>query len=279
LQSEATAVDVNDFDDVKTKSKESDLGITVSGESGDDFYEFGICGKYIPLQEVTLVEGAEASGKTTLICGIMAHGSVGYSEIVGEHFEPYNSLIITSEQRPGAVKRRVQKLGGDPNRVFVMKSTIALDGDTLKKIEAEIVKRKIKLFVIDPGMDYRPNYVNENSRSAVRNWIGTIQEVAERTNSACIFVNHFAKFVRGKDMTDLGANNGGMKSRARSSLLVFTDPDNISYKAVIHARGNIDHAPERPFAYYWTPEGRIKWVSPGWAETGFIEDKVLKARK
>lgn len=254
-------------------------GITLDKADPNRQMEYGICGNYIPCQELTLVEGTASSGKTTLLLGIAANGSNGYCKIMETQILPFRTLYIGKEQRPESLRRRFDQFGGRGEFFEASEFVGDLNSEYLTKLEKKIVRGDFKMIILDPIWEFVPDSVTEASRRSVQKWLTPLQQITERTHCSICMVNHFAKVMQGKPVTEMGYCNSALLSRARSHLAVFTNPNNFSERTVWHGRGHMENKIQPAFGFSWNSSDLIEWIKPGWAETDFIEDLVKGVRK
>lgn len=241
--------------------------------------KYGICGKYVPLQELTLIEGTAGEGKTTLVIAIASGGSVGKCLLTQEDVEPFKTLILTTEGRGGAYHKRAKEFRGDPSMISIEQSDTILDKKGIDTVFGCMVDRGFKLLVLDPVWDYKPGDVNILDENQTAAWAKTIQRRAEKHNVAVILVNHFAKFMAGKQMHELGRHNGGLYRKARSGICVFTDPENKRLKAMRHSKPNFEGGWLVNLGMEWNRCGLMEFYRPGEVEDGFIDDFMKGKRK
>ena len=139
-------------------------------------------------------------------------------------------------------------MGGDPNRLHVLKGTRAnVDGETVKgsislsdtgTLRDAIRKTGAKLFVVDPLQSFFGVNVDWNHANQTRPVMDGIGTLIDEERVAALFVRHGTKATGGK-ATAKGLGSVDMTGAARSSLLAGVLPDDDKQWALIHFVTNI----------------------------------------
>lgn len=193
----------------------------------------------IPRGMLTLLEGIEGEGKSTVLCAIAAAVTCGKG-VDGMVFDkgPGNVLWLSAEDSPGHVlKPRLLAAGADPLRVFVCGEAFSFDEDGARLVEEMAERRRPDLIVIDPVFAYADG--DPSKGEYARRVTNRLKEIAERFNCAIVMVRHVGKSKGMGDPRAAGLYSIEWRAAARSVLLCGSDPDNPQIKALTQSKNNL----------------------------------------
>lgn len=228
---------------------------TPIGDFEDVVPEFGIMGMYIRAGQLNLLDAPGGSGKTTLVLSIAAAGSEGRDVISGDPIEPFKTLLFTTEDDPGELKKVYFEFGGKSEYLHVIERPIDLRGENLDYLKKKFQDEGFKLAVFDPLLTYMPGGANVNDPAAVNHFLSGIRRVAMETRTAVLAIRHFKKGAKYSDFNEMGAGSMQFRDTCRSQLVIVDHPDAVDerhlqgVKVVIHAKGSMQVARQPAFGY------------------------------
>ncbi len=193
----------------------------------------------IPRGMLTLLEGIEGEGKSTVLCAIAAAVTCGKG-IEGMIFDrgPGMVLWLSAEDSPGHVlKPRLLAAGADPSRVFVVGEAFTFDDAGAQLVAEMVERRKPDLVVIDPIFAFTDG--DPNKGEVARRVTNRLKEIAEKFNCAIVLVRHVGKSKGLGDPRAAGLYSIEWRAAARSVLLCGSDPDNPHDKALTQHKNNL----------------------------------------
>jgi len=194
---------------------------------------------YLPIGKITLLEGDPESGKSYLSLGIAAHVTTGkglpaYGTQPTERKAPRNVVLLTGEDGTAdTVVPRFLKIGGDPGRVFQVKSILQTQGnkdvelsitlDAVMHLESALKDYRPELVVVDPFQSFLGSHVDMHRANEIRPVLDGLAKLGAKHNCAFLLIRHLKKDTSG------GANYRGLGSidiyaAARSVLLAGKNP-------------------------------------------------------
>ncbi len=210
---------------------------------------------YIPFGKITVLDGNPSQGKSTAALDLAARLSVGGRLPDGATCEPGNSIIMSGEDGPAdTIRPRLEVAGSDLDRIFVLsairdkwgeQTAPALD-TSVTEIEAAIVAHDAKLLIIDPLMMYLGATVDSYRDQGVRQVLGPVAAVAERTGAAVFVIRHLRKASAMKNAGGAlfaGGGSIGIIGAARSGLLIGRDPHDKERFIMASTKSNLCKTP------------------------------------
>lgn len=228
---------------------------TPIGDFEDVVPEFGIMGKYIRAGQLNLLDAPGGSGKTTLVLSIAASGSRGIDILSGDPIQPFKTLLFTTEDDPGELKKVYFEFGGNTDFLHVIERPIDLRGENLDYLKKKFMDEGFKMAVFDPILTYMPGGSNVNDPAAVNHFLSGIRRVAMETRTAILAIRHFKKGAKYSDFNEMGAGSMQFRDTARSQLVIVDHPDAeeqkhlVGVKVVIHAKGSMQVPRQPAFGY------------------------------
>lgn len=226
----------------------------------------------VPAGEISLLAGDPGLGKSQMTVSWAAEVTTGSFMA-----QASDVLMISGEDSPERTTLpRLQAAGADLARVHLMQmwrggeeSWITLPDD-LAEMERLIQQKKVRLVVIDPVNAFFNSGVDPWKDTAVRQVLGKLKAVAERTGASIVLVMHLTKSNNGGEAIHRVLGSVGYVGQARSVLLLTRDPDDPkgeqgSQRALAHAKCNI--GPLAPSLIYEITPASL----PNGIETSYLE--------
>jgi hypothetical protein len=192
---------------------------------------------WIPLGALSIVEGIEGEGKSTLLCEIAAALTQGRALPSGYPTQPGRVLWIAAEDDAARVlKPRLLAAGAREYLVFVITEPFSLDGKGLLALRERIAVRQPSLVVFDPIFSFTPGDANKGVDS--RRLTNQLKLIAEQFKLAMVLVRHVGKSKGLGDPRAAGLYSIEWRAAARCVLLVGSDPDNQDKRALTQTKNN-----------------------------------------
>ena len=182
---------------------------------------------YLPLGEVTIVDGHPGAGKSTLTIDIAARISTGRGWPDGSPSPDGPVMSISAEDSHSKVVRpRLDAAGANTTLVFAVTRSFELVSADLAWLEETIGRYGILAVFIDPLDDFVPAGIDTHRNASVRkSMMRPLSELAHRMNVAIILVRHLVKDGKGSNPMMRGQGSVGIIGAARHGLMVGEDPD------------------------------------------------------
>ena len=189
----------------------------------------------IPRATLTIVEGIEGEGKSTMLCAIGAAVTRGQGLSDMPLTSPGNVLWLSAEDDLGRVlKPRLISVGADVTKVFGVAEPFTFDDKGVDLVREMATRRNPIMIVIDPIFAY---VKGDPSKGAdVRALTNRLRVISEEFNSAIILVRHVGKSKGMGDPRAAGLYSIEWRAAARSVLLCGSDPDNPNKKALTQSK-------------------------------------------
>ncbi|MCW5967586.1 MAG: AAA family ATPase [Blastocatellales bacterium] len=227
----------------------------------------------IPLGALTILEGIEGEGKSTLLCAVAAAITLGSGLPDSEKAEPGSVLWLSAEDDLARVlKPRLMAAGADCGRVFAVGEPFALDTRGILGLRERVAERMPRLAVIDPIFAYTRGDANKGSDS--RSLTNELKTIAEQFNVAVVLVRHVGKSKGFGDPRAAGLYSIEWRAAARSVLLAGSDPDTPQRRALTHSKNNFGPLAES-IGYVVEPDA----LSPSGARFYWTGKSELTARR
>jgi hypothetical protein len=197
----------------------------------------------IPLYAVTMIEGEEGIGKSTMVCEIAAAFTNGGGLKDFQVSEPGNILWLAAEDdHARTLKPRLLSANANCERIIVKKTIFKLDPKGLSVLRAAVKKYESSLVIIDPIISYCDG--DPNKAEVARATTNALTEIAQELHCTFILLRHIGKSKGGGDPRAAGLYSIEWRAAVRSSLLVGKDPDDESIRAVTHTKHNLSEKAE-----------------------------------
>lgn len=187
---------------------------------------------------LTLLEGIEGEGKSTVLCAIAGAVTCGQGLEDMVFDGPGNVLWLSAEDSPEHVlKPRLLAAGAEQSRVFIVGEAFTFDDKGAELVRQMAERRKPSLIVIDPIFAYAKGDPSKGADArAVTN---KLKQIAEDLNCAIVLVRHVGKSKGLGDPRAAGLYSIEWRAAARSVLLCGSDPDNPQVRALTQSKNNL----------------------------------------
>jgi hypothetical protein len=192
----------------------------------------------IALCAITIVEGIEGVGKSTLLTALAAAVTTGKGLPETAQTIPANVLWLSAEDDLAQVlKPRLLASGVDCERVFAVGEPFTLDQQGLLGLRAAIVEYQPKLVIIDPIFAYTRGDANKGNDA--RALTSELKTISSQFECAICLVRHVGKSKGLGDPRAAGLYSIEWRAAARSVLLVGADPDQPQKRAITQTKNNL----------------------------------------
>lgn len=195
---------------------------------------------FIPYGKLTIIQGDPGDGKSTLILNIAARLSKG--EGLDEEMtpmEPMNVIYQTAEDGlADTVKPRLEHAGADCSRISIIDESEKSVSMVDERLEAAIVRQKVKLLILDPIQAYLGGGTDMNRANEARDMTKKLGALAEKTGCAIVLIGHMNK-AGGNKAAYRGMGSIDFFAVARSVILVGRIEGQDNMRAVIQIKNNL----------------------------------------
>jgi Bifunctional DNA primase/polymerase, N-terminal/AAA domain/Primase C terminal 1 (PriCT-1) len=234
----------------------------------------------IPRGKLTLFIGDPGAGKSTLSLDLVARVTTGGQWPDGVTAPLGNALLLSAEDGiADTLRPRVDQLGGDAERVWVLKAVRGGPGgerlfnieQDIRALEEVIKEHRIEIVTIDPVSAYLGK-VDSFRDSDVRRVLAPLVEMAERTGVAILGILHLTKDSERRAIyRALGSI--AFTAAPRAVFAVSKDNDDERRRFFLPVKLNL--APTPPTLAFTMVDGILKWEPEPVA--GVDADTVLSA--
>lgn len=220
---------------------------------------------YIRDEQCNMLDAKGGSGKTTFIIALAAAGSLGYLPF-GQKCEPFSTLYYGNEDSGGEIRATFDEIKGDADHFFPVTDPFVLDAAGFERVALDIEEARPRLVVFDAIKYYLSGGEKaEFDAPTVARTINTLRETARRYSCSFLLVRHFSKFVKDKDMLDMGAGISQWRDSCRSQLVMLKHPGKPRNSVVWHTKGSLRGREGEAFALGWG-SGEFGWWHPTQAD-------------
>lgn len=247
----------------------------------------------LPRGKLVCLDGAPATGKSTLSLDIAARVSTGAEWPDGAAgCPPGGVLLLSAEDGLGdTVRPRLEAAAADLTRVYSLTevATVAEDGREvavppslpadLALIEQVINDRGVALVVFDVFMAFLAGKVDSHRDQDVRGVLHRLGAVAERTDACMVLIRHLRKSSDGSAI-NAGGGSIGIVGAARAGFIAARDPEDESGERRILAasKANLARLPAS-LAYRLISHPTLGVATVEWdTEPSFLTADQLLAR-
>jgi len=208
--------------------------------------------KRIALGKMSLLSGDPGLGKSVITLDFVQRITTGSNWPVDNSSCKKGSVILLSaeDEVDDTIKPRLETIGADVSRVFVITSVYDFDKDNnridrlvsfktdINKIE-EIIKGipDCRMIVIDPITAYMEG-TDSYKNSEVRTFLAPIKSLAEKTNVAVLLVSHLNKST-GHNAINRISGSGALPASCRAVYNVSKDEDDEEVRYFIPVKNNL----------------------------------------
>jgi RecA-family ATPase len=229
---------------------------------------------YIPNKKLTLIQGDPGEGKTTFVLALAALVTKGEHMPECDIALPPKSVIYQTAEDGLAdtIKPRLELLGADCSRVFVIdeseQSLTLLD----ERIEQAIKTTEAGLLILDPLQGYLGGEIDMHRSNEVRPVMARLGSVAERTDCAIVIIGHMNKRQGDKGMYR-GLGSVDIAAAVRSILVIARDKDIPTTRIMAHLKSSL--APEGSSIAFSLAGEKLEWLGT----TELTAEEVLNASR
>lgn len=226
----------------------------------------------IPRGKLSALCGDSGTGKTWLTLNLAARLSRG--ERLPDESEgrdsPSTSIILNDEDGIGDTLRpRLDAMGAELSRIILKEPTASEPFDLSDEghrgnLEALIRKTEADLVVIDPVANYCPG-IEANSDEDVRAVLTPLAQIANRTDSAILFIRHFRKQEAAKALH----RTSGSVAYGATARSVLAVGKHQGQRGIGVAMCNL--APKPPVMGFEIRENSLRWTR----RLGITTDKLV----
>lgn len=189
----------------------------------------------IPRGTLTIVEGIEGEGKSTMLCAIGGAITRGQGLADMPLKSPGNILWLSAEDDLGRVlKPRLLSVGADVARVFAVSEPFTFDDKGVELVRDMAKRRDPVMIVIDPIFAYAKGDPSKGADARIVT--NQLRTISEEFNCAIILVRHVGKSKGFGDPRAAGLYSIEWRAAARSVLLCGSDPDNPQRRALTQSK-------------------------------------------
>lgn len=213
-------------------------GFTLASDIPEKPVEW-LWGGYIPLGELTILEGYPDTNKSSLTIDLAARLTrKQLMPCIDSHqSQPSEggAVFLIGEDSPSkTVRGRLLAAGANLSKVGILEHLVV--PQNLLTLEKAILAVDAKLVVVDGINDF----VNCNllSNQQVRKALQPLRELADRHNLAVVALRHFVK-SRGSHSLLRGGGSVGITAVCRSQLKLYKHPDDPDMRVLLHDKSNL----------------------------------------
>jgi AAA domain/Bifunctional DNA primase/polymerase, N-terminal len=215
---------------------------------------------YIPQGKLTIIEGDPGVGKSWLTCALATATAAGSGPAGWANSDAGNILMLSVEDGlADTIRPRLDSMRANVKRIFALPGALVFDDAGLLQLEVAIIDYKPALVVIDPLVAYLGAKVDMHRANETRAVMARLAGIAERYGCAIVAVRHLTKGGTDKAIYR-GIGSIDFLAACRSALLVGSDPDEPSRRAIVHNKCNI--AEQGAAVGYEIRDGQFFWTGP-----------------
>jgi len=194
---------------------------------------------YIPLGEVTILEGHPGTNKSSLTDDLAARLTQGIAMPCAPsqrgRKRKGGALFLSAEDSLSkTVRGRLLAAGADLTKIGALDSVII--PDDLLRVEKSIAEIGAQLVVVDTVNDFLTCNVLGNQ--AVRKALRPLRDLAERMNVAIVVIRHFTKGANGNSLLR-GGGSTAITAVARSQLKLYKHPDDLHMRVLLQDKSTL----------------------------------------
>lgn len=234
---------------------------------------------FLPLGKFVIVEGDPGQGKSTFALDIAARITRGEPVLGAAAHEPRNVVLVTYEDGlADTVRPRVDALGGDASRVFVLRGVVIGDDgeerpptfpDDVQRLRTVIEEHAAALVIVDPLGAALSESTDSHKDASTRRVVSQLARLGEETGACVLGVRHLTKGAA-SNAVRAGGGSIAFIGQARVGLLVSEHPDDGDKpqherrRVLATVKNNLaPHPASRMFELY-QPDGhehpRLRWL-------------------
>jgi hypothetical protein len=222
----------------------------------------------IPVGMLSMLSGDPSAGKSFIgldVAAALSRGKLRDGRVV----DPTSTLYLTCENPIAeCVRPRVDSLGGDPNRIFVLRGTLSNENGKEQRgaitladlpiLDVAISEKHARLVIVDPIQSYLGATVDLHRSNETRPVLDGLAKLAESHRCAILLVRHLSKQSGGKPI-HRGLGSIDLSGAVRSEMLAGSLPDDPEQRALVHIKSNVGRI-AHALGYSIDAEGRFSWT-------------------
>jgi hypothetical protein len=237
----------------------------------------------LALGKLAILEGDPGLGKSLVALDLCARLSTGKPFPDGSACPGAGSAIVLNGEdgEEDTIRPRLQALGADLERVFVLARNRAATGEPLgfpahaDVLDQAVAQTRARLVVIDPIVVFLGPGVLDGSDRSVRRALLPLARLAEGHGCAVLLVRHLNK-RGGSRAVYRGGGSIGFLATCRSGWLVVRDPHDPGRCILAQVKNNL--APRQPSLAYRVRPQESGPPTLGWGDTkDWTADQLLAA--
>jgi hypothetical protein len=209
----------------------------------------------IPFGAVTMVDGEEGIGKSSVIFALAVAGALGKRLRSGDEgieliaaAEPLKVMVLSSEESISHVmKPRLLGLGAPLEQFVAVEEAFSFDREGLRRLELAVAEHEPGIVIVDPLFSYAGR-VNLNSDNEVRSVMDRLGGIARKFGCAIICIRHVGKSKGMGVARAAGLAGIGFLATSRSALLIGQDPD-TGARAIVQYKNNLAAVDRRAWGF------------------------------
>jgi hypothetical protein len=199
----------------------------------------------LALGKLAILDGDPGLGKSLLALDLCARLSTGRPMPDGSAGPGVcNSLVLNAEDGAAdTIRPRLQALGADLERVFVLDAASALH-DLLRlpsqtaQLDEALAQSNARFLVVDPIMAFLDAAVATNSDQSVRRALSPLACLVDRCDCAALLLRHLNKKGGGQALYR-GGGSIGLLAACRSGWLLAADPQEPQRRVLAQIKNNL----------------------------------------
>ena len=193
---------------------------------------------YIPLGEITILEGHPGSNKSSLTTDLAARLTRGASMPCvppkrGRKHSGGALFLVAEDSLAKTFRGRLIAAGADLARIGTL-NNVSIPNDLLT-IEKAIAEIDAELVVVDTINDFLGCHALSNQ--SVRRAILPLRDLAERMNVAAVMIRHFTKSASNSLLH--GAGSTAITALARSQMKLYRHPDDPHLRVLVQDKSTL----------------------------------------
>jgi hypothetical protein len=213
----------------------------------------------LALGKLAILDGDPGLGKSLVTLDLCARLSTGRDFPDSQPSNgPANSVILSDEDNAeDTIRPRIEALGGDPERVFVVRhDDIGSSGPFripthLEVLDDALVQMTARLLVIDPVVAFLERGTHFRDDQSVRRALSPLAALAERRQCSVKMVRHLNKSGASRSLYR-GGGSIGIVAACRSAWLAARDPSDPQRRVLAQVKNNLA-APQPSLVYQVQP--------------------------
>jgi hypothetical protein len=208
---------------------------------------------WLPVGELTILDGDPGLGKSTLTCELAARLTTGRPMANQPVQTPPCGVVMVGAEDSLAhtVRPRLEAAGADLKRINLIQTLPGGDGaerpvvipDDLDRLASAIQRVDARLLVIDPLMAHLSESINSHRDQDIRRALTPISKFAEACGVAVLVIRHLNKTV-GVQALYRGGGSIGIIGQARIGWLIGKDPSDHGRRIIAPTKNNLTLTPK-----------------------------------